>query len=72
VSWSPLVLTVCVVCTAGAGEAACADGDALSGDQVSGTPVYSCTSQDHWRPEGVPGEAEHCAGGYNLYLLYGC
>jgi len=65
VSWS-LVLTVCVVCAAGAGEAAYADGDALSGDQVSGTPVYSCTSQDYWRPEGVPGEAEHCAGGYSL------
>ena len=37
----------CVVCAVGAGEAACADGDALSGDQVSGAPVYSGTSQDH-------------------------
>jgi hypothetical protein len=37
----------CVLCAAGAGEAACTDGDALSGDQVTGAPVHSGTSQDH-------------------------
>jgi hypothetical protein len=55
---------MCVLCTAWTGEVACADGDALSGDKVSGTPVHSGTSQDHRGPERVPGEAEHSAGRY--------